>query len=69
MTTFQLETLTCPSCVTKIEKTIKKLNGINHVEVLFNASKVKVDFDEINITSADISKVIKRLGYEVLSQK
>ena len=45
--TIQLETLSCPSCLQKIENAMKGLNGIDKdsVKVLFNASKVKVDFD------------------------
>jgi len=45
--TIQLETLTCPSCIQKIEGAVKNLEGIEKesVKVLFNASKLKVDFD------------------------
>ncbi len=39
--TYQLETLTCPSCITKIEGAVKKMSGVKMVEILFNASKVK----------------------------
>ena len=44
---IQLETLSCPSCMQKIENAVKGLNGVNQdsLKVLFNASKVKVDFD------------------------
>lgn len=45
--TIQLETLTCPSCVQKIEKATKSLVGVDKesVKVLFTSSKVKFDFD------------------------
>ena len=44
---IQLETLTCPSCLQKIENGVSKLNGIDKdsLKVMFNASRVKVDFD------------------------
>ncbi len=66
--TLQLETLTCPSCATKIEKAVGSLPGVNKdsLSVLFNASKVKVDFDESKLTVEDIQKSITTLGYEVL---
>ena len=48
---FKLDTLTCPTCVKKIENSLNKTKGINSVEY-FNSSKVKVEFDE-NETNAD----------------
>ena len=65
--TIQLETLTCPSCVLKIESATKSLNGVDKesVKVLFNASKVKLEFDEERLTVQDIEKAITTLGYEV----
>lgn len=43
---FQLEPLTCPSCIKKIEGKVGKMDGVEEVKVLFNSSKVKVDYDE-----------------------
>ena len=42
---IQLETLSCPSCLLKIENAVKGLNGIDQdsLKVLFNSSKVKTD--------------------------
>lgn len=67
--TMQLETLTCPSCAIKIEKALKTLNGINFdsIKVLFNASKVKLEFDDSVITTTTIEKTIATLGYQVLN--
>ena len=39
--TYQLETLTCPSCVAKIEGMLKKTPGVTDSEVLFNSSRVR----------------------------
>ncbi|MFC6165086.1 MULTISPECIES: heavy-metal-associated domain-containing protein [Lactiplantibacillus] len=67
--TMQLGTLTCPSCMTKIEKAVANQTGVEKVKVLFNASKVKADFDD-SVTSADqLSDVVTGLGYEVESMK
>lgn len=65
--TIQLETLTCPSCVLKIEGATKALDGVvkDSVKVLFNSSKVKLDFDEQKLSVEDIEKAITALGYEV----
>lgn len=65
---IQLDTLTCPSCALKIEGAVKSLEGINRdsVSVLFNSSKVKVDFDETKVSVNQIGEVITKLGYDVL---
>jgi len=64
---IQLETLTCPSCLQKIESAVGKLNGIDKdsLKVMFNASKVKVNFDGDAISINEIEKAIQDLGYEV----
>ncbi len=66
---YQLETLSCPSCMAKIQGMLKKTDGILESEVLFNSSRVKVSYDEAIITSDAIKDRIGRLGYAVLSEK
>ncbi|OCA89332.1 metal-binding protein [Bacillus sp. FJAT-27225] len=68
---IQLETLSCPSCMQKIENAVKGLNGINQesVKVLFNSSKVKADFDSETLVIGDIEKVIENLGYPIIKSK
>lgn len=67
--TYQLETLICPSCVLKIEGAVKRIRGVKKVQVLFNASKVKVEFDGDLTDGNEIRKIIEGLGYEVLGEK
>lgn len=67
--TYQLETLTCPSCMAKIEGMLKKTEGVKESEVLFNSSKAKVSFDEIVVNSEEIKSKIERLGFKVLGEK
>ncbi|MCK9245509.1 MAG: cation transporter [Anaerolineaceae bacterium] len=65
--TIQLETLTCPSCVMKIENATKSLQGVDKdsVKVLFNSSRLKFDFDEEKVAIEDVENAIKKLGYEI----
>lgn len=65
--TIQLETLTCPSCMQKIENAVKSLDGVDKesLSVLFNSSKVKLNFDDEKISIKDIESAIDKLGYEV----
>ncbi|WP_312700433.1 heavy-metal-associated domain-containing protein [Sedimentibacter sp.] len=69
--TIQLETLTCPSCVLKIESAVKSLDGVEKesVQVLFNSSKAKFDFDGEKLSVEDVEKAITALGYEVKKSK
>ncbi|MCG4583531.1 cation transporter [Anaerosalibacter bizertensis] len=65
--TIQLETLTCPSCMQKVEGAVKGLDGIDQdtIKVLFNSSKVKLNFDEEKISIDQIENAIAKVGYEV----
>ena len=69
--TIKLETLTCPSCLQKIDAGVKNLNGVvdDSVKVMFNASKVKVAFDSNKITIEEIEKAIENLGYQVIKSR
>jgi copper chaperone len=69
--TIQLGTLTCPSCVQKIENATKSVSGVvkESVKVLFNSSKVKFDFDAEKLSVQDVEKAIAALGYEVKSSQ
>lgn len=66
--TIQLEALTCPSCMQKIEGAVKSLDGIDKdtLKVLFNSSKVKVSFDDSKLAIAEIENAITKMGYEVI---
>ena len=67
--TYQLETLTCPSCMAKIDGMLKRTEGIVESEVLFNSSRVKVSYDEAKLDSEAIKQRIGSLGYAVLSER
>lgn len=67
---LKLEELACPTCMQKIEAAVKGVKGVDaqSVKVLFNASKVKVDFDATATTLTAIAQAIETIGYSVLSQ-
>ena len=69
--TIQLETLTCPSCMQKIENGVKSLDGVSKesLTVLFKSSKVRVEFDDEKVSIKDIVNAIDKLGYEVLKSQ
>lgn len=64
---FQLEPLTCPSCIKKIEGKVGKIEGVEEVKVLFNSSKVKAVYDDSKISPEEMKEVIEKLGYPVVA--
>lgn len=65
-TKFQLEPLSCPSCIRKIETTLAKVTGVKEATVLFNSSKVKAIYDQDQVSSDQLKETIEKLGYPVL---
>jgi copper chaperone CopZ len=51
----------------KIENGVKSIDGVenNSVNVLFNSSKVKFNYDDERVTIKEVEKAIEKLGYEV----
>jgi len=68
---INLETLTCPSCIKKIENALKKTNGIekDSIEVLFNSSRVRVNFDSAIVSIEEIEQAIETMGYPIIRSK
>lgn len=69
--TIQLETLTCPSCMLKIENGVKSLDGVDKesLTVSFNSSKVKLNFDDEKLSIKDIENAIDKLGYDIIKSQ
>lgn len=66
--TIQLDTLTCPSCIQKIENGVKSLDGVDKesVNISFNSSKVKLNFDDEKVSIGEVEKAIDKLGYDII---
>jgi len=69
--TIQLETLTCPSCMQKVEGALKSLDGVeaDSISVSFNSSKAKLNFDDTQVSIKEIEEAITKVGYEVLKSR
>lgn len=67
--TFQLEDLTCPSCIERIKRALNSEKGIIEANVAFSSSKVRVTLDENKISAENVGKIIQKLGYEILGLK
>lgn len=66
---MQLDGLSCPSCMQKIQGAVAKQPGVAEVKVLFNAAKLKADFDNSQVNADQLAATVSDLGYEVKSVK
>ena len=62
---MKLSGMTCPSCLTKIEKAVDSLDGTDQIKVLFNAEKLKFIMDSDRVKAVDVKAAIEKMGYEV----
>lgn len=60
---FNVTGMTCSSCSTNVEKAISKLPAVHSVNVNLLSNSMTVDYDEENIDSAQIIKVVEDAGY------
>ncbi|WP_026679256.1 heavy metal translocating P-type ATPase [Fictibacillus gelatini] len=68
-TTMQIAGMSCAACAIKIEKGLKKIEGVKDANVNFTLEKSKITYDP-NVT--DVSKFqskIESLGYKVVKEK
>lgn len=66
---MKLGGLTCPSCLTKIQKSVEAVDGTSDVKVLFNAGKVKFMLDSTITTPNVVQENIEKMGYTVQGVK
>jgi len=60
---YQIEKMTCGSCVGNIEKALSGLDGIGSVEVNLTSNRGRVTYDPTEIDSQMIAKTISEAGY------
>lgn len=60
---YQIEKMTCGSCVGKIEKALSDLDGIASVEVNLTSNRGRIIFDPERIDSKSIAQMITAAGY------
>ena len=64
-----VEGMTCASCVARVEKVIKKFDGIENVAVNFANESVSFDAKDENVDLSQIADTIEEYGYKLLWQQ
>ena len=62
-TTLRAEGFACPSCVTKIEKQVGRLKGVESVKVPFASARIEVVHDPAVATVDQLVAAIAKAGY------
>ena len=63
--TYRVKGMHCASCSSIIERTFKKIEGVQSAEVNYGTEKAKVSFDPSKTNPHDLSKHIEPLGYSL----
>ena len=62
---YKIKGMHCASCAGIIEKTFKKTEGVESVEVNYGTENVKVTYDESKTNPQELSSKIEPLGYSL----
>jgi len=60
-----VEGMTCASCVARVEKSIKKIDGVEDVAVNLASEKATLSIDKSKVNIEEIKKVVEDAGYKV----
>lgn len=62
-TLLRSQELTCPSCVAKIEKALKSVEGVKEAKVLFNTGRIEVEHADA-ARPEELVQAVRAAGYE-----
>lgn len=62
-TVLRAEGFSCPSCVTKIEKQVGRLDGVANVAVKFASGRIEIDHDPALVTVDALVAEVAKAGY------
>lgn len=60
--------MTCAACAQRIEKTVRKLSGIEQASVNLASEKLFVEYDESSLSLTTIKEAVAKIGYEVVEK-
>ncbi|MBU7591177.1 heavy metal translocating P-type ATPase [Metabacillus halosaccharovorans] len=68
-TTMQIQGMTCAACATRIEKGLKKIEGVEDANVNFALEKTSIKYDPEKTDIVKFKEKVQSLGYNVVSEK
>ena len=64
--TYKIGGMTCSACANRVERGIKKMDGMKDANVNLTTEVLTVNFDENKISSEDVEKKVEALGYTII---
>lgn len=61
--TYQVTGMTCAACANRIEKRLRKVQGVQEVHVNLTTNKARVAFDPAQTNDQEIMTKIEQLGF------
>jgi Cu+-exporting ATPase len=62
---FKVEGMTCSACANRVERVVKKLDGVNSANVNFATETLSVEFDETKSSNESIEAAVVKAGYGI----
>ncbi|WP_163093052.1 heavy metal translocating P-type ATPase [Bacillus cereus] len=66
---LQISGMTCAACANRIEKGLKKVEGVHEVNVNFALEKTKIMYDPTKTNPQQFKEKVESLGYGIVSDK
>lgn len=67
--TLQISGMTCAACAARIEKGLKRLDGVEDANVNLALEKSKVTYDPVRVDVGQLADKVESLGYRVAAEK
>ena len=60
-----IEGMTCASCVSRVERSLKRLDGVEQANVNLATERASIVFDSERLSISDLEQAVERAGYHV----
>ncbi len=60
---MNIERMSCALCPVTVRKAVERVDGVQHVDVDYDAKTATVTFDDSNTTTAEIAQASTDVGY------
>lgn len=62
-TILRSDELSCPSCVSRIEKALKAIPGVQSAKVHFNSGRIDIEHDGAQASPELLQEAVRKVGY------
>lgn len=63
-TLLRSDELSCPSCISKIEKALRRLDGVTDATVHFSTGRIEIEHDPDRVDPERLREAVREVGYE-----